>query len=162
MERGQRIAIPLKGTHLSSGTLHILLQDNGQEEVHYAVAEDEVCSTRPCGRGTVDVDKGYTEAYTDSDGERHGEGLGDLMAAESDHGKDKGRKRNQLKAVHDKHAAKGNHRTRPATSSGTTWAATSGTNASADTTRGRATCCARPSTPSWTRRTRLPARSPHP
>ncbi|MXZ40428.1 MAG: transposase, partial [Caldilineaceae bacterium SB0666_bin_21] len=36
LERGQRIAIPLKGTHLPSGTLRILLRDNGQVEVHYA------------------------------------------------------------------------------------------------------------------------------
>ncbi|MYA03471.1 MAG: hypothetical protein F4Y37_02500, partial [Caldilineaceae bacterium SB0664_bin_22] len=84
LERGQRIAIPLKGTHLPSGTLRILLQDNGQVEVHYAVDETQVCSTRPCGEATVGVDKGYTEAYTDSDGERHGEGLGDLLSAESD------------------------------------------------------------------------------
>ncbi|MYA05962.1 MAG: transposase, partial [Caldilineaceae bacterium SB0664_bin_22] len=39
LERGQRIAIPLKGTHLPSGTLRILLRDNGQVEVHYAVDE---------------------------------------------------------------------------------------------------------------------------
>jgi len=74
LERGQRIAIPLKGTHLPSGTLRILLRDHGQVEVHYAVDETQVCSTRPCGEATVGVDKGYTEAYTDSDGERHGEG----------------------------------------------------------------------------------------
>ena len=75
MERGQRIAIPPRGTHLPSGTIRIILQDNGQVEVHYAVDEEEVCSTRPCGPATVGVDKGYTEACTDSDGERHGEGL---------------------------------------------------------------------------------------
>ncbi|MXZ41465.1 MAG: transposase, partial [Caldilineaceae bacterium SB0666_bin_21] len=62
MEHGQRIAIPLKGTHLPSGTLRILLRDNGQVEVHYAVDETQVCSTRPCGAATVGVDKGYTEA----------------------------------------------------------------------------------------------------
>ncbi|MYC64495.1 MAG: transposase [Caldilineaceae bacterium SB0661_bin_34] len=110
MERGQRIAIPLKGTHLPSGTLRILLQPNGQVAVHYAVDETEVCSTRPCGDATVGVDKGYTEAYTDSDGERHGQGLGDLLAAESDHQKDKGQRRNRLKATAEKHEAKGHHR----------------------------------------------------
>ena len=110
MERGQRIAIPLKGTHLPSGTLRILLRPNGQVAVHYAVDETEVCSTRPCGDATVGVDKGYTEAYTDSDGERHGQGLGDLLAAESDHQKVKGQRRNQLQAVAEKHEAKGHHR----------------------------------------------------
>ena len=110
LERGQRIAIPLKGTHLPSGTLRILLRDNGQVEVHYAVDETQVCSTRPCGKATVGVDKGYTEAYTDSDGERHGEGLGDLLSAESDQRKVKGQRRNHLRDTEQKHRAKGNHR----------------------------------------------------
>jgi IS605 OrfB family transposase len=110
LERGQRIAIPLKGSHLPSGTLRILLQDNGQVAVHYAVNEEQVCSTRPCGAATVGVDKGYTEAYTDSDGECHGEGLGDLLSAESDQRKVKGQRRNQLRAVEQKHRAKGHTR----------------------------------------------------
>ncbi len=110
LERGQRIAIPLKGSHLPSGTLRILLRDNGQVEIHYAVDETQVCSTRPCGAATVGVDKGYTEAYTDSDGERHGEGLGDLLSAESDHRKVKGTRRNHLRDTEQKHRAKGNHR----------------------------------------------------
>ena len=110
LERGQRIVIPLKGTHLPSGTLRILLQANGQVEVHHAVDETQVCSTRPCGEATVGVDKGYTEAYTDSDAERHGEGLGDLLSAESDQRKVKGTRRNQLRAVEQKHRAKGHTR----------------------------------------------------
>ena len=110
LERGQRIAIPLKGTHLPSGTLRILLRDHGQVEVHYAVDETQVCSTRPCGEATVGVDKGYTEAYADSDGERHGEGLGDLLSTESDHRKIKGTRRNHLRDTEQKHRAKGNHR----------------------------------------------------
>ena len=98
LERGQRIAIPLKGPHLSTGALRILLQPNGQVEIHHAADEDPVCSTRPCGAVTVGVHKGYTEVYTDSDGERHGQGLGNLLAAESDQRKVKGRRRNHLKA----------------------------------------------------------------
>ncbi len=109
LERGQRVAIPLKGTHLPSGTLRILLRDNGQVEVHYAVDEAQVCSTRPCGASTVGVDKGYTEAYADSDGDRHGEGLGDLLFAESDRRKVKGQQRNRLRDIEQKHRAKGNY-----------------------------------------------------
>ena len=110
MDRGQRIAIPLKGTHLPSGTLRILLQANGQVEIHYAVDEEAVCSTRPCGDATVGVDKGYTEAYTDSDGERHGEDLGDLLAQESDARKVKGQRRNKLRDLEEKHRDKGHTR----------------------------------------------------
>ncbi len=134
LERGQRIALPLKGRHLPCGTLRIILHPNGQVAVHYAVAANAVCSTRPCGDATVGVDKGYTEACTDSDGARHGPGPGDLLAAESDPQKVKGQRRN-------------------------TWAATSGTSASADTKRGRATCCAKPPTPWSTRRPPSPAKT---
>ena len=62
LEYGQRTAIPLKGTHLPSGSLRILLQDNSQVEIHHAVAEEQVCSTRPYGPATIGVDKGYTES----------------------------------------------------------------------------------------------------
>ena len=86
LERGRRIAIPLRGTHLPTRTLRIILQDDGQMAVHYAIDETTVCSTKPCGDGELGVDKGYTEAHADSAGERHGEGLGDLLAAESDAG----------------------------------------------------------------------------
>ncbi len=69
-----------------------------------------MCSTRPCGPATVGVDKGYMEAYTDSDGERHGGDLGDLLSAESDRHKVKGQRRNRLRDIEQKHAAKGNTR----------------------------------------------------
>ncbi len=107
LERGRRIAIPLRGTHLPTGTLRIILQDDGQVAVHYAIDETAVCSTKPCGEGELGVDKGYTEAYADSEGERHGEGLGDLLAAESDARKVKGRRRNQLRGVEQKHREAG-------------------------------------------------------
>ena len=108
LERGQRIAIPLREKRLPTGTLRIILQDDGQVEIHHAVDETAVCSARPCGTETVGVDKGYTEAFTDSDGERHGEGLGDLLAAESDDRKVKGQRRNQLRALEQKHREAGN------------------------------------------------------
>ncbi len=107
LERGQRIAIPLRGTHLPTGTLRIILQDDGQVAVHYAIDETVVCSTKPCGQGELGVDKGYTEAYADSEGERHGEGLGDLLGAESDARKVKGGRRDQLRAVEQKHREAG-------------------------------------------------------
>ncbi len=102
--------MPLNGTTLPTGNLRLILRDDGQVEVHYAVEEHTVCSTKPCGDGEIGIDKGYTEAYTDSDGERHGEGLGDLLAAESDHVNDKGQKRNRLRAVEKKHRAAGRTR----------------------------------------------------
>ncbi len=107
LERGRCIAIPLRGTHLPTGTLRIILQDDGQLAIHYAIDEDTACSTKPCGQGELGVDKGYTEAYADSEGERHGEGLGDRLAAESDARKVKGQRRDQLRAMEQKHREAG-------------------------------------------------------
>ncbi|MCE2468561.1 MAG: hypothetical protein J4G06_11195, partial [Caldilineaceae bacterium] len=72
--------------------------------------ETQACSTKPGGSGTVGVDKGYTEAYTASEGERHGESLGDLPAQESDACKVKGQRRHQLRDLEGKHRAKGHTR----------------------------------------------------
>ena len=74
LKRSRRITISLKATHLLSGTLCNLLQDNGQVEIHHAVDEEQICGTRPCGQATVG-DEGYTEAYTDSEKEQYGKGL---------------------------------------------------------------------------------------
>ncbi len=98
LERGKRIAIPLNTSELPTGTLRLILR-NGAVEVHYAVEEEGVCNTEPCGDAVVGIDKGYTEAFVDSDGERHGEGLGELLGQESDHLKVKYRRRNKLKAI---------------------------------------------------------------
>ena len=107
-----------------------------------------MCSTRPCGPATMGVDKGYTET------------LGDRLATESDQRKVKGQRRNRLRAVAEKHAAKGP--ARPATSGGTTSATKSGTGGSPCTTDRCATTSARPPTPSWTRPAPTPARTcPH-
>ena len=53
LERGQRLAIPLRGTTLPTGNLRIILQDDGQVAVHYALDEDVACSTKPCGQGEL-------------------------------------------------------------------------------------------------------------
>lgn len=96
--RGKRIAIPLNTSHEPSGTLRLILR-GGKVEVHYSVEAEEACVTRACGTGSTGVDKGYTEVFTDSDGERHGEGLGKLLSAESDYLKAKYQKRNKIAAI---------------------------------------------------------------
>ena len=98
LEYRQRIAIPLNTSHLPSGTLRLILR-NGRVEVHYAVEASQVCSVKPCGEATVGIDKGYTEVFTDSDGDTHGEGLGELLSAESDYLKVKYQRRNRLSAI---------------------------------------------------------------
>lgn len=98
LEHGSRIAIPLNTNHPPSGTLRLILRDD-RVEVHYAVDAETACSINPCGGQTIGVDKGYTEAFTDSDGDTHGDGLGTILSAESDYLKAKYQRRNKLKAI---------------------------------------------------------------
>jgi IS605 OrfB family transposase len=109
LERGQRIAIPLNTNVQPSGTLRLILRD-GQVEVHYQVEAQQECSTVPSGSATVGIDKGYTEVFADSDGQRHGAGLGDLLSTESDYLKQKYQHRNKLKALAKKHDKKKPHK----------------------------------------------------
>ena len=98
LKRGKRIAIPLNTSRLPSGTLRLILRE-GRVEVHYAVDAETACSVKPSGSGKIGVDKGYTEVFTDSDGDVHGDGLGMALSAESDHLKVKYQRRNKLKAI---------------------------------------------------------------
>lgn len=55
--------------------------------------------TKSCGSQVLGIDKGYTEVFTDSDGDRHGEGLGELLSKESDVLKIKYQRRNKLRSI---------------------------------------------------------------
>ncbi|MCE2466634.1 MAG: hypothetical protein J4G06_01325 [Caldilineaceae bacterium] len=157
MERGQRIAIPLKGDRLPTGTLRIILQDNGQVAVHYAIDETQACSTKPGGSGTVGVDKGYTEAYTDN-----------ARAWATCWPKRATPARSRGNAVTNSATWKrstGPRATpaRPTTSGSTTSDTKSGTGGGRGTTNRCATISARQPTPLWTRPAPSPARTcPHP
>ena len=66
-------------------------------------------SQRPCGEATVGVDKGYTEALTDSDGHPHGTRLGVLLTTESDRLKERNRRRAKLRSIANTAAQRGDH-----------------------------------------------------
>ncbi len=93
----QVICIPLKTTidHVPSGTLRLIIRQ-GKIEVHY---QQEVEVLQSCGDEMVGIDKGYTEAFVDSDNARYGEGLGKLISKESDFLNKKYRNRNKLRAI---------------------------------------------------------------
>ncbi len=101
-EKGKRIAIPLNSTHPVTGTLRLILRD-GRVELHHLV---EVQDDKPCGEATIGIDKGYTEAFTDSDGDAHGKGLGKELSQYSDELKPICQRRNKLKALARKHEKK--------------------------------------------------------
>ena len=98
LEHGKRIAIPLNTNHRPAGTLRLILREN-RVEVHYAVDSSQECSTHPCGDKEIGIDKGYSEAFVDSDGEGYGLRLGEILSAESDYLKVKYQQRNKLKSI---------------------------------------------------------------
>jgi len=98
LEPGKRICIPLNTSHLPTGTLRLILRE-GRVEAHYAVDAQDACSVKPCGQATIGIDKGYSEVFTDSDGQVHGEQLGELLSQESDSLKVKYQRRSKLKAI---------------------------------------------------------------
>jgi hypothetical protein len=95
---GKRISIPLNTSFEPIGTLRLIIK-NDIIEIHYLVDAKKNCSVRPCGELIVGVDKGYTEALTDSDGLKYGDGLGDLLNKESDFVKIKYQRRNKIHNV---------------------------------------------------------------
>lgn len=95
----QMVRIPLNTTIAPVGTLRLILRNN-RVEVHYQIdAAEMATSQRPCGGATVGVDKGYTEALTDSDGAHHGANLGRLLTVESDRLKERNRRRAKLRSI---------------------------------------------------------------
>lgn len=92
-----------QGVDLAGKNLRIIVKDD-QVEIHYAT---EKAQGRPCGNGEIGVDKGYTEALTDSDGMHHGGQFGPVLTDYSDQCAATGKARNKLHALEKKHRAAG-------------------------------------------------------
>ncbi|MFL6717383.1 MAG: transposase [Burkholderiaceae bacterium] len=92
-----------KNVDLAGCNLRIVLKGD-QVEVHYATTKG---GSRPCGAAVIGVDKGYTEAFTDSDGVHHGAEFGAVMTAYSDKVAKTGQARNRLHVLEKAHRAAG-------------------------------------------------------
>ena len=92
-----------KNVDLSGKNLRIIVKDDATE-IHYAYNKPV---GRPCGTEIIAVDKGYTEAFVDSDGDGHGIGLGKVMTEYSDKASQTGRARNKLHALEQTHREAG-------------------------------------------------------
>ena len=92
-----------KNVDLTGCNLRIVLKGD-QVEVHYGTEKNE---GRPCGTAEIGLDKGYTEAFTDSDGTHHGVKFGAVMTAYSDKVAKTGQARNRLHALEKAHRAAG-------------------------------------------------------
>ncbi len=102
----QRIAIPLgKFERPIEGAIRLRVRADGEVDILYTVDEKDACVSRPCGISEKGLDKGYSEVFTDSDGHKHGEGLGALLSAESDHLKTVWAARRKLEALASKFEA---------------------------------------------------------
>ena len=74
-------------------------------EIHY-------CTDKAAGRAvgqqaTIGVDKGYTEAFVDSNGNKHGTGFGKVMTTYTDKVHKTGQARGKLHAIEKKHRSAG-------------------------------------------------------
>ena len=93
--RCKRIAIPIGTNYSITGQIKLILRE-GVVEIHYTIDNTD---DRACGKKVIGIDKGYTEAFVDSEGTFYGKGLGEILSLESDYLKEKYQKRNKIKAV---------------------------------------------------------------
>jgi len=95
LKRGKRIAIPIRTNYPLTSQIRLILRE-GHVEIHYTIDNTD---DRACGSKEIGIDKGYTEAFVDSDGDFYGKDLGEVLSKESDCLKKKYQKRNKIKAV---------------------------------------------------------------
>jgi hypothetical protein len=88
-----------KNVDLTGCNLRIIVKGD-VTEIHYAMDKP---AGRPHGAATLGVDKGYTEAFADSEGGFHGQGFGAELRAFSDAAHKTGKARNRLHALEKKH-----------------------------------------------------------
>ena len=94
-ERGKKLAIPLNAKIALKGCLRLILK-NGTVEVHYAISQKKF---KPCGDLVIGIDKGYSEAFADSEGNFHGEGLGKVLSEGTEKRNCRGKARNKLHQI---------------------------------------------------------------
>jgi transposase len=92
-----------KDVTLTRSNLRIIVKD-GFTEIHYAT---EKAAGRASGVQVIGIDKGYTEAFTDSDGKAHGTAFGAVLTDYSDKTSETHKCRNKLHATEKKHRAAG-------------------------------------------------------
>jgi hypothetical protein len=92
-----------KNVDLTGCNLRIIVKGD-VTEIHYAMDKP---AGRPHGEGEIGVDKGYTEAFADSEGDFHGTGFGATLRAFSDAAHKTGIGRNRIHAIEKKHREAG-------------------------------------------------------
>ena len=109
LTKGKPLKIPTTLPAEIKGQIRLIKQENNWY-IHYPV-EIEIPPKKETGL-TIGIDRGYSEVYVTSnnDGNRFiGQEFGSIQTTESDYRKDKGIKRNKLRAIAQKAEKKGNH-----------------------------------------------------
>jgi len=94
-----------KNVQLKGRNLRLILNADQTISIHYGFEKQ---AGRACGTAEIGVDKGYTEALVDSDGQSYGAGFGRVMTEYSEQVYRTGRQRNKLHALEKKHRENGN------------------------------------------------------
>ncbi|WP_424103671.1 zinc ribbon domain-containing protein [Moorena producens] len=101
LNRGKRNKVIVKSNRKIKGQIRLIYNHYRERfEVHFLVDHGTV--EVPSERRSIGVDKGYTEAFYDSDGYAHGKGLGKATTKKSDRICAKNRNRGKLWALHRK------------------------------------------------------------
>ncbi|NEP31357.1 MULTISPECIES: zinc ribbon domain-containing protein [unclassified Moorena] len=101
LRRGKRNRIVVRSNRKIKGQIRLIYNKLQQRfEIHFLV--NHGTSEIPADRQSIGVDKGYTEAFYDSEGQGHGKGLGKVATRKSDRICKKNRNRGKLWAIHRK------------------------------------------------------------
>ena len=98
LTKNKRLSIPFTTKYRPKGNFKIILKEDNRCEFRVNFKyQTKVQTEKP--HEAIGVDKGYTEVFTDSTGERHGNDFGKLLTKKSDFLKEKYKNRNKLYAI---------------------------------------------------------------
>ncbi|WAN68754.1 zinc ribbon domain-containing protein [Moorena producens JHB] len=101
LRRGKRNKITVRSNRKIKGQIRLVYNQLLERfEIHFLVDHGTV--DIPGNRRAIGIDKGYTEAFYDSDGQAHGKDLGKVATKKSDRICSKNRNRGKLWALHRK------------------------------------------------------------
>ena len=109
LRKRKMLSIPLTTKYRPKGNFKIILKEDNRCELRVNFKyQTKVQTEKPYE--AIGVDKGYTEVFTDSTGERHGNDFGKLLTKKSDFLKEKYKNRNKLYAIMKKANEKGDRK----------------------------------------------------
>ena len=94
-KRGKPLCIPLNSNIKLKGCLRLILKE-GAVEVHHTIKQK---TFKECGDQVVGIDKGYSEAFADSEGDFYGKTLGKILTEETEYRDRRGKARNKLHQI---------------------------------------------------------------